>query len=119
MNYFLIKNVHVVLALVSGLGFGLRGFIRLILQQPLRSMLWRTLPHVIDTLLLATGVIMWVQVGWPFMSWLGLKLVLVVLYIGIGIVSFRSRKGSAAILLYILALLIFIGIGALAALKPF
>ena len=52
----ILKLLHVSLALVSGLGFALRGFIRLVLQRRLAHPLVRFGPHLVDTVLLASGV---------------------------------------------------------------
>src|SRR5690625_7828448 len=105
MNYYLIKHLHILFALTSGIGFGLRGFIRLILNRPLRHKVWRIAPHIVDTLLLASGVVLWATAGWPFFSWLGLKLLLVAVYIAVGVLSFRSRQQGAAGLRYTIAAL--------------
>src|SRR5690625_1731399 len=119
MNYYLIKHLHLLFALTSGIGFGLRGFIRLILNRPLRHKVWRIAPHIVDTLLLASGVVLWATAGWPVFSWLGLKLLLVAVYIAVGVLSFRSRQQGAAVLLYMIALIVFVGIAMLAVNKPF
>lgn len=119
MNYYLIKHLHILFALTSGIGFGLRGFVRLILNRPLRHKVWRIAPHIVDTLLLASGVVLWATAGWPFFSWLGLKLLLVAVYIAVGVLSFRSRQQGAAVFLYMIALIVFVGVAMLAINKPF
>ncbi|NBB92109.1 MAG: regulator SirB [Gammaproteobacteria bacterium] len=118
IDYPLLKIIHIVLALASGIGFALRGFSRLVLQRPLVHRFWKVAPHVVDTLLLASGATLWILVGWPLMSWLGVKLLLVVAYILAGIASFRSERQSRATGLYVLALLIFLSVAALALHKP-
>lgn len=119
MEYYLpIKHIHILLALFSGLGFALRGFWRLILDRPLRHPVVRIAPHILDTLLLASGVTLWVIVGWPLMSWLGLKLLLVLAYILIGIAAFRAERHVRAIGLYLAALAVFLAVAALALHKP-
>src|SRR5699024_12860778 len=96
MNYYLIKHLHILFALTSGIGFGLRGFIRLILNRPLRHKVWRIAPHIVDTLLLASGVAVWATARWPFFSWLGLKLLLLAVGIAVGVLGFRTRLLVAA-----------------------
>jgi len=117
-HYLLLKHTHILLALVSGVGFGLRGFVRLILGRPLKHPVLKVAPHIIDTLLLASGVTLWIIVGWPLMSWLGLKLVLVIAYILIGIAAFRARRQGLAVGLYMLALAVFVGVAFIATYKP-
>ncbi len=120
MNYYpLLKNIHILLALTSGVGFALRGFIRLVLLRPLDHRVWKIAPHIVDTLLLASGVTVWIIVGWPLMSWLGAKLLLVLVYIVTGVLAFRSRQHTRSVSLYLLALCVFLGIAALAVYKPF
>ena len=119
MSYYpLLKDVHIVLVLLSGLGFALRGYLRLVMRRPLHHPVIRIAPHILDTLLLATGVALWIMVGWPFFSWLGLKIALVVAYILIGIAAFRSGDKRRGIVLYLLALTVFLIIAAIAVYKP-
>ncbi|MDT8450864.1 MAG: SirB2 family protein, partial [Wenzhouxiangellaceae bacterium] len=112
---------HITLALISGLGYALRGFIRLVLQRPLVHPLVRFGPHVIDTLLLASGIGLWTIVKFSPLAvgWFGLKLVLIVVYIVVGMLAFRIRDRARAVLVYLLALGVFFTIAWLALAKPF
>jgi len=117
-SYLLIKHTHVALALASGLGFALRGFVRIVLARPLTQRAWRVLPHVLDTLLLASGATLWIMIGWPLFSWLGVKLILVVAYILLGMAAFRAERQAGGVGLYLSALLVFLAIPLLALYKP-
>lgn len=117
-HYLLLKHTHILLALVSGIGFALRGFVRLVLSRPLKHPVLKIAPHIIDTLLLASGVTLWILVGWPLISWLGLKLALVVAYILLGMAAFKASAPARAVGFYLAALLVFVGIAALAVHKP-
>jgi uncharacterized membrane protein SirB2 len=119
-TYGLLNGLHVVLALFSGLGFALRGFIRLVLDQPLANPLVRFGPHLIDTLLLASGVALWILLNLSPIAagWFGLKLALIVVYIGLGIWAFRMRDYGRAILTYVAALAVFIVVAGLALYRP-
>lgn len=118
--YELLKTLHIVLALISGLGFGLRGFIRLVLNRPLAHPLVRFGPHVIDTLLLASGVGLWVvlELSPLTVGWFGVKLLLIVVYIVLGIAAFRILHQGRAVLLFLTALATFLAIVWLALFKP-
>jgi uncharacterized membrane protein SirB2 len=116
--FLLLKNLHILLALISGIGFGLRGYLRLVLNRPLAHPMVRVGPHVIDTLLLFSGFALWFQMGYSLLSWFGLKLALVVAYILLGITAFRMQARGAAIIVYLGALLVFISIAAIAVHKP-
>lgn len=120
MHYYpLLKNIHILLALTSGIGFALRGFIRLVLRRGLGHRLWKLAPHIVDTLLLVSGVTLWILVGWPILSWLGVKLLLVATYILLGMAAFRAGQQTRATWFYLLALVVFVSIAALALHKPF
>lgn len=119
MEYYpLLKNTHIFIALVSGIGFALRGYIRVILNHPLPHPVIRIGPHIVDTLLLISGVTMWVMVGWPFFSWLGLKIALIVLYILLAMGSFRSGHSPRGVILYLVSLITFVIIAIIAVHKP-
>lgn len=116
--YELLTNLHILLALTSMLGFGLRGYVRLIMQQPLAKPLLRIGPHVSDALLLASGVILWVLSGLPLFSWFGAKLLLVAAYVYTGILAFRTIEPQRAVSLYTGALVLFLAVVVVSALKP-
>lgn len=118
IDYVLIKHIHILLAFSSGLGFALRGFVRIVLERSPRGAAWRILPHALDTLLLASGVWLWALTGWPLVSWLGLKLILLLAYILLGMAAFRARRQHHAALIYLTALALFVGIAAIAVGKP-
>ncbi|MFO7763315.1 MAG: SirB2 family protein [Wenzhouxiangellaceae bacterium] len=119
-TYELLKMLHIALALVSGLGFALRGFIRLVLKQPLAHPLVRFGPHLIDTLLLASGIGLWLILGLSPLAtgWFGVKLLLVVVYVLVGITAFRMHDQGAAVLVYLAALGVFLSVAWLALFKP-
>lgn len=109
MDYYpLLKYAHVTLALVSGMYFAARGLWRLGLHRRIRHPLWRSLPHCIDTLLLATGLALAVIVGLAPLrvEWFAIKLILVVVYILLGMAAFRSATVWRGWLFYTLALLV-------------
>ncbi len=118
-TYELLKTLHIALALISGLGFALRGFIRLVLNQPLAHPLVRFGPHLIDTLLLASGVALWMTLGVSPLTagWFGVKLLLIVVYILLGITAFRTHHRGQAVLVFLAALAIFLTIAWLALFK--
>lgn len=116
--YVLLKNLHLLIALASGLGFALRGYIRLVRQQPLASPMIRIGPHVIDTLLLVSGIALWVLTGLSLWSWFGLKLLLVVAYIAIGVSAFRASQANSGKALFAVAVLAFIAAAAVSFAKP-
>ena len=88
-----IKHLHVLLAWLTVAGFAVRGYWS-ISESPVRHRRWvRVVPHLIDTLLLAAGIT--VAVAWrisPLAApWLGAKLIALLVYIGLGMMTLRSR----------------------------
>jgi len=112
-SYILLKHLHLTLVVISGLAFSLRGFIRLGLERPLTHPMIKVGPHLIDTLLLISGVGLLLVTQHSIWSWLGAKLILVLAYIVLGISSFRLKNRNQAIVIYLLALLCFLSIVAL------
>jgi len=119
-SYVLLKSLHIALAFASGLGFALRGYIRLVMRRPLQGPLLRWGPHLLDTLLLLSGATLWWLLALSPLAvpWFGWKLVLIVVYILLGMAAFGSRQPGPAVLLYLTALGCFFGIAWLALFKP-
>lgn len=94
MSYMMLKHLHMTFALLSALGFLLRGIWMLMDSPLLRHKLTRILPHVIDTLLLVTAVaLIIISHLYPFVvPWLTWKLLLVVVYIVLGVFALRGAK---------------------------
>ena len=92
-----IKQLHVALVLASGALFALRGGALLAARTwPMRRSLC-TLSVVIDTLLLAAGVTLWSLLSLHPLrhTWLGTKLVLLVLYIMLGTLALKRSQAWA------------------------
>jgi uncharacterized membrane protein SirB2 len=96
----LLKTIHVACALASVAGFTLRGT-WVLRDHPLRHhRLTRTLPHAVDTLLLASAVAMlsvW-QVSPLALDWVMAKIVALLCYIllGVGLMRFATTTAQRA-----------------------
>ncbi|OGI41201.1 MAG: hypothetical protein A2140_00915 [Candidatus Muproteobacteria bacterium RBG_16_62_13] len=107
-----LKLGHQLLALVSILGFILRG-IGMAAGSPLLTRRWvRIAPHVVDTALLATGLALLLRLlqhpPTPAWSWLVPKLAALLAYIGLGVLAFRpGRPRPVRIAAFIAALSLF------------
>ncbi len=94
----LVKFIHVSTVILSYMLFWTRGL--WMIQDPVRlQRRWvRTVPHVIDTLLLASGITLAVLIHqYPLVDgWLTAKLVGLIAYIGLGLVALRlgRRRGT-------------------------
>lgn len=107
MNTALLHS-HSLLAVISGLWFAGRAGWRLGLQKPIQRKVWRIAPHVMDTLLLGSGLALaaMLQLSPHAAPWFAVKLILVVVYIGLGILAFRLPQRGAALVIAGLAFVV-------------
>jgi uncharacterized membrane protein SirB2 len=110
MDYLLIKQLHMGLALISIAGFMLRWYWRM-QQSPLAlAHAARTLPHLVDTLLLGSALAMIALTGTVPVGtdWLSAKVGGLVLYIVLGVIAMRSAPvKSRSVPAFIAAVLVF------------
>ncbi len=104
-----IKHLHMGLALISILGFMARGGWLLFTGSKPGHTFVRIAPHVVDTLLLISGIVLLGLYGWAFLgqSWMWVKLLFVIFYIGAGIAAFKAPAGAPRWGLFLLAVLLF------------
>ncbi|NLY26156.1 MAG: SirB2 family protein [Alcaligenaceae bacterium] len=91
MNYFVIKHIHMTAAGLSILLFILRAFWSVTESPLLQKKLVKIVPHVIDTILLVAAVALAMMIG-PYQPWILTKVVLLVVYIGLGTVAIKRGK---------------------------
>lgn len=105
-----IKHLHMTFAVISIVGFFIRGIL-VLSSSPVMQKKWvRIVPHINDTLLLVSAFILAGMMGvYPIQSsWLTAKVVGLLVYIGLGFIVMRFGKtkwvqGSA----WVLALITF------------
>ena len=106
----LLKAIHIASVLISISGFMLRG-IWMMLDSPRLQQRWvKIVPHVNDTILLATGITLAISIQqYPFVhGWLTAKVVALLAYIGLGMVALRFGKTKQQkIIAWVVALLVF------------
>ncbi|NMM38215.1 MAG: SirB2 family protein [Glaciimonas sp.] len=110
MSYLALKHFHITCAALSGGLFLLRGFWMLVDSSILQRRWVRIAPHVIDTLLLTSALVMVFWSGqYPFVqNWLTAKVIALVVYIGLGTVALKRGKTKAVrVAAFISALLVF------------
>jgi uncharacterized membrane protein SirB2 len=117
VDHLTVKLVHQACALLSISGFVLRGGLMIAGSPLLRRRWMRSWPHLIDTLLLVSGIWMAFNLhAHPGNSpWLNAKLVALLLYIAMGFVALRlGRTRRLRIAAFIAALAVFAYIGLVA-----
>lgn len=94
MDYSTIRAIHIACAVLSIMGFTLRGLLMLRESPLLRAPFTRVAPHVVDTGLLATAVALaWVSGQYPFeRPWLTAKVLALILYIALGTIALKRGK---------------------------
>jgi uncharacterized membrane protein SirB2 len=117
MNYLALKHLHMSAIALSLLLFVLR-YIWMLRDSPQLKAGWvRVLPHIVDTVLLISGVWLatfWYRNGAP-MGWLGVKLIALLVYIVLGSIAIkRGHTRSQRMIAGLLALLVFAYIVAVA-----
>jgi uncharacterized membrane protein SirB2 len=108
--YLILKPLHVSFVLVSYSLFLLRGIWMLRASPRLQRRWVRVLPHVNDTLLLASGITLAVLTHQSPGShpWLAAKIAALLVYIGLGTVALKRRQlwawlAAQAVFFYIVA----------------
>ena len=117
MPWPLLKQLHVAFALLTACSFCLRAYWMLTRSPLLQASAWRWLPHVVDTLLFATGITMAIGLSIsPLVHpWLAVKLLAVLVYITIGSVALkRGRTYGQRVTALVLSLLVLVYIFAVA-----
>lgn len=110
-TYLIIKVVHIVCAVLSISGFVLRGIWLIRSSAMLHNRWLKRLPHIVDTLLLVSALILVYQTAqYPFVQpWLTTKVLLLLLYILLGMVALRWGKSRRLrIGAWLLAVMVFL-----------
>ena len=94
-DYAAIKQVHVAAAGVSLALFVLRGAWRFASPERLAARWVRVVPHVIDTLLLASALWLAWQVGSGAAPWIAAKVAALVAYIVLGTIALKRGRTPA------------------------
>ena len=91
----IIKHLHIALVLLSVSGFVLRGILMLVESRLLQQRWIKRLPHIVDTLLFASGIFLaWSSHQYPFVNsyWLTSKMLALIAYIGFGMLALNYGK---------------------------
>ena len=105
-----LKTIHVTFAALSFTGFLIRG-VWMLGDSPLLKRRWvKIAPQVVDTVLLASAILLAVQLRLSPLQqpWLMAKVIALVVYIGVGLVALRfGRTKRVRTVAWVLAMLIF------------
>ena len=101
-NYLIFKHLHMTAVALSGLLFMIRGLWLLQGSTQLQAKWVKITPHVVDTLLLVSAIAM-LLVSQQFPVWVHVKITLLVVYIGLGLMAFKKAKTQGQKLTFLLA----------------
>ena len=104
----MLKLIHVSCAFLSIAGFSLRGYWMWQNKPQLQLRATKTLPHIIDTLLLGSAIgmlVVW-QLSPVALSWLVAKILALIAYIVLGMIALRfGRSKKEKVTAWLLAML--------------
>src|SRR6188474_146051 len=96
MDYFTIKAVHQAAVALSITGFFARGLGSILGARWVGGRPAKTLPHIVDTVLLASALLLaWTLRLSPMQApWLMAKIIGLLLYIGLGMVALKPGRAA-------------------------
>lgn len=118
--YFAFKHIHMLCATLSIIGFIIRGALAIKGSSFLQKKWIRIAPHIIDTLLILSAIGLAVSIQqYPFVNaWLTAKLLGLIVYIFLGVVTLKIAKTQPArVAAYLLAIATFAYIASVAVTK--
>lgn len=117
MSYLLLKSIHISAVILSGTLFFIRGLWMLRGSPRLRQTWVKVVPHIIDTVLLASAIALALRIHqYPLTHhWLTAKVLGLLLYIVLGMVALkRGRSRRVRLLAWLAAMMVFLYIVAVA-----
>jgi uncharacterized membrane protein SirB2 len=108
--YLALKHVHLIFVALSLLTFLVRG-IWLFINSKLLGNTWaRVLPHVVNTILLASGIVLAVHLSMSPGSqpWLMAKIIGLIAYVGLSVAASKVSNPTTSKLLWVSALVAFV-----------
>jgi uncharacterized membrane protein SirB2 len=104
-SYLILKHIHMTAVVLSGLFLVLRGGWLLQSSPQLKAKWVKISPHVIDSVLLFSAIAMLVVAG-QFPAWVHVKMTLLLVYIGLGMMAFKKAKTAVQKVSFLVAALL-------------
>jgi len=110
MTYLVIKSLHLITGVVTLSGFVLRGYWMMVQSDKLQLKITRVAPHIVDTVFLASGIVLVFMLHLNAFSepWLLAKFAGLLAYIVLG--TFAIKRGSTLqirVIAFVAALAVF------------
>jgi len=107
----MIKLIHLIFVVSSLASFVSRFSLSIVNPKVLQRKLFKIAPHIIDTLLLVSGLTLVIQGHWldGEWGWIGSKLILLVTYVVLGVIAMKST-GQKRWIAFLLAISCYVSI---------
>ncbi len=108
--YLTLKMLHMTCAMISIFGFIFRGVLKFKGSELLQRKFLKVAPHIVDTVLILSAIGLTIVTSqYPLVDdWLTAKLIGLIVYIGLGLVTLRFAKTQPVrVLAFIFAILVF------------
>lgn len=121
IDLVILKQIHIMLAFSTVVFFVIRFSLNEFNKNIIRHRFFKTAPHVVDTFLLITGIMLaWAYKVTPLDAmWFLVKIILIMFYIICGFIAMKSMSRKKRFSSAILGFLLFITAIYLAQQKPF
>lgn len=103
------KHLHMTFALLTLISFFVRGIWMLGQSSMLQKRWVKIAPHIIDTVLLVSALVLAVLMSYSPTAhpWLMAKIIALLLYIGLGLVAFKHSRARVRLAAWLAALVVF------------
>lgn len=107
--YEILKHIHLITLLISFLLFFVRGYLMMRQSSSSNHRAFLIAPHIVNLFLIGSGIGLAVVMHFnpATQPWLAVKLVALVVYIILGILTFKHPKLNVRKILWLLALVVF------------
>lgn len=107
--YEILKHTHLTALTISFLLFFVRGYLMMRESNQAKHKLFLIVPHIVNLVLIVSGISLAISlhINPANQPWLATKLVALVIYIALGILTFKHPKLQARKILWLLALMVF------------
>lgn len=108
--YLLLKHLHITFVALAFITFFVRGILMFTNSALLNSKLFKIAPHIINTIMLISGIAVAVHLSMSpgDHSWLMAKIIGLVVYVGLGIAAFKVSSSLARKILWVEATIVFV-----------
>lgn len=107
--YEILKHTHLTALAISFLLFFVRGYLMMRESSHAKKKVFLIAPHVINLILIVSGISLaiFLHLNPAHEAWLATKLIALVIYIALGILTFKHPKPQVRKTLWLIALVVF------------